>query len=328
MTLTIVLPVYNVEKYLSKCIESIIDQTYGDFELIVINDGSTDCSLDIAKEYALKDSRIKIISQKNAGLSAARNSGIIAAKGDYISFVDSDDTIDLGMYERMMSEIFNNQADVVVCGHRVLSENQEIISEVKHGHHVLTGCQATKMVLDDSILPSFSWGKIYKRSLFNNISFPSGRIYEDIATTYKLFDAADTVIIIDEIYYNYYRRAGSICLSPGLEREYKRNTHLYLSFKERYVFVNNNAEYQEQIPVCALGAFNACKNLLHAMLRGQNNYNWEVSIGLLISDLTSFYEHCHYILPYKSRVEMWFITNTTVIYKWLSRLYFKLKYKN
>lgn len=326
MTLTIVLPVYNVEKYLSKCIESIIGQTYGDFELIIINDGSTDRSLDIAEEYARNDSRIKIISQENSGISAARNKGITAATGDYISFVDSDDTIDIRMYERMMSEIFNNKSDIVVCGHRVLLENHEIISEVKYGKDILTGCEATKMVLDDSILPSFTWGKVYKITLFKNVLFPNGRIYEDIATTYKLFSIAGKVIILDEVYYNYFRRPGSICLSSDLEREYKRSIDLYLAFKDRFVFATNNLLYQEQIPVCALSAFNVCKNLLHVILRDRTNYNWKISIDSLINDLLLLYKHCCNIVSYKSRMEIWFISHTPNLYNKLSRLYFKLKY--
>lgn len=328
MTLTIVLPVYNVEKYLSKCIDSIIEQTYDDFELIIINDGSTDNSLIIAEEYARNDTRIRIISQENSGLSAARNKGIAVANGDYISFVDSDDTIDLGMYERMMYEIFNNQSDVVVCGHRVLSENREIISEVKHGNHILTGCEATKMILDDSILPSFAWGKVYKRTLFSNILFPCGRIYEDIATTYKLFDIAEKVIIIDEAFYNYFRRTNSICLSPGVEREYKRNTDLYLAFKDRFVFAKNALKYHQKLPVCALSAFNSGKNLLHTLLRDKTNYHWQISIDSLIKDLLILYNYCNDFLPYKYRIEMWVIAHSQYLYTKIIKLYFNLRYRN
>ena len=129
--LSIILPVYNVEKYLPDCLTSILNQTYDDFELIIIDDGSTDQSLSICKAYELKDTRIRVYSQCNAGLSAARNKGIDCSQGTYLAFVDSDDTIDSEMYETMMSALEESEVDIVVCGHRVVSENGEIIEEVK-----------------------------------------------------------------------------------------------------------------------------------------------------------------------------------------------------
>ena len=135
--LSVVLPVYNVESYVSKCIDSILNQTFKDFELIIIDDGSTDSSSAICEHYKNIDSRIQLIKQKNQGLSAARNHGIQLAQGEFISFIDSDDWIDSTMYADLLS-LITSDVDIVVCGHRVVTESGEILEQNSLGDMCLT----------------------------------------------------------------------------------------------------------------------------------------------------------------------------------------------
>ena len=184
--LSIILPVYNVENYLPVCLDSIINQTFRDFELIIIDDGSTDNSLFVCQDYCKSDTRIKIFTQENSGQSVARNRGIREAQGVYVTFVDSDDSIDRHMYEKMMSEAVRTAADVVMCGHRVVSEDGKILEEIRYKKQNLSGRETAVMVLDDCVMPSFLWDKVYRRSLFEDFQFPEKRIYEALYKTLQV----------------------------------------------------------------------------------------------------------------------------------------------
>lgn len=289
--LSIILPVYNVEKYLPDCLTSILNQTYDDFELIIIDDGSTDQSLSICKAYELKDTRIRVYSQCNAGLSAARNKGIDCSQGTYLAFVDSDDTIDSEMYETMMSALEESEVDIVVCGHRVVSENGEIIEEVKYEYSKMDRHAAMCSILDDDLMPSFAWNRIYARSLFDTIRFPEGRIYEDIATIYKLYNCSDNVLVLSDVFYNYLRRNGSICLRKGEEYSYKRSLDLYLAFSERYQFVVRHEEYQDMMNTCANVVVRIGFGLLHLIVR-KKTPEVSMSYNTLRVSLIDASKHC------------------------------------
>ena len=209
--ISVVIPIYNVEKYLTKCIESVINQTYTDLEIILVNDGSTDNSKDIINKYSLIDSRIKVINKKNGGLSDARNVGIEIAKGDYIAFLDSDDWIELNMYEKLYSYIKQENADIVQCSYQeVYNEevnNQKIKEEIKlisgkDSLYNLYGKNHGKTVV--------VWNKIYKRELFNDIRFPKGKYHEDEFTTYKLLYKANKIVDLNLPLLYYRQRDGSI----------------------------------------------------------------------------------------------------------------------
>ncbi|MDY3001340.1 MAG: glycosyltransferase [Romboutsia timonensis] len=209
--LSIIIPIYNVEKYLTKCIESVINQTYKNLEIILVNDGSTDNSKDIINKYSLIDSRIKVINKKNGGLSDARNVGIEIAKGDYIAFLDSDDWVELNMYEKLYSYIKQENADIAQCSYqKVYNEevnNQKIKEEIKlisgkDSLYNLSGKNAGKTVV--------VWNKIYKRELFNDIRFPKGKYHEDEFTTYKVLYKANKIVDLNLPLVYYRQRDGSI----------------------------------------------------------------------------------------------------------------------
>lgn len=209
--LSIIIPIYNVEKYLTKCIESVINQTYKNLEIILVNDGSTDNSKDIINKYSLIDSRIKIINKKNGGLSDARNVGIEIAKGDYIAFLDSDDWIELNMYEKLYSYIKQENADIVQCSYQeVYNEevnNQKIKEEIK----LISGKDSLYNLYGENHGKTVVvWNKIYKRELFNDIRFPKGKYHEDELTTYKLLYKANKIVDLNLPLVYYRQRDGSI----------------------------------------------------------------------------------------------------------------------
>jgi glycosyltransferase involved in cell wall biosynthesis len=210
---SLIVPVYNVEKYLRKCLDSAINQTLNEIEIIVINDGSTDNSLSIINEYKSMDERIKVITQKNCGVSEARNVGIRAAKGKYVAFLDSDDWVDVHFLEKMYNEAKHKDADIVICNFVNVFEGIGKFHSIKHFKFNLLSCdQALRKIISDSSLRSYTWDKLYKRILFtdNNIYYPCGMYFEDLATTFKLIYYSKKIAVINEYLYNYLQRKGSI----------------------------------------------------------------------------------------------------------------------
>ena len=227
--ISVIVPVYNVEGYLVRCLDSITGQTYRDLEIILVDDGSSDRSGRICDECAKKDSRVRVFHTVNRGLSEARNLGVDFATGEYIGFVDADDWIEPDMYEKLLQEAERSGADVVGCG--VFREYTGSTREDETISLSLNGEQAIRALLDRDILNAV-WNKLWRRNCFERIRFPKGRIYEDVATTYRLFAVADKVRIIPENKYHYCFRDN--CLSQTCDM--KNLVGLWLSFRERYQY--------------------------------------------------------------------------------------------
>lgn len=209
--LSIIVPVYNVEKYLDRCLSSISRQIFEDIEVMCIDDGSTDESINICKKYEKEDFRFNVIQQEHQGLSEARNTGLKNAKGRYIAFVDSDDFIDPFMYEDMIHNLKENNLDIVICNFYHLVEKEIFVDNPEGKDRIIKGKQAIlKEVLLDKTIKNYVWMKIYKRELFKNIRFPKGKKYEDIAISVKVFERAKKIGYIKEPYYYYCYRDGSI----------------------------------------------------------------------------------------------------------------------
>lgn len=211
--ISIIVPVYNVEKYIHKCIDSILDQTFTNFELILVDDGSTDNSGKICDEYAESDSRVKVIHKKNGGLSDARNTGIDVARGKYLGFVDSDDYIADDMYETLYNNLIKNSADMSVCGiyHRYVGNQYPECSE--NNFMVLDTKDALKEVLIGEKFSVPACNKLYKKNLFDNIRYPVGKLSEDAFITPILISKCDKVVVTTEPKYYYIHRRGSITSS-------------------------------------------------------------------------------------------------------------------
>ena len=213
--ISIIVPVYKVEKYLVKCVNSILNQTFSEFELILVDDGSPDECPKMCDELAQKDSRIKVLHKENGGLSDARNAGIEVATGDYLGFVDSDDYIAPDMYEKLYGLITENGCDVAVCGAVVVKEDEEAEYTDSDEVLVLDRNEALHEMIQKRLFAVNTWNKLYKKELFREIRFPKGMLYEDLATTYKLITEAKKVCYSPMKKYAYLQRQGSIMNITG-----------------------------------------------------------------------------------------------------------------
>ncbi len=211
--LSIIIPVYKVEKYLPRCVDSVLNQSYSNLEIILVDDGSPDGCPEICDDYCGKDARIRVLHKENGGLSDARNRGIEIARGKYIGFVDSDDYIHQDMYMNLWMNIKREEADIAVCGIcKVYGEKPAGDISFENEAAVYTGRGAVKNIFDAKLYLSsvVAWNKLYKRELFHAVRYPEGKIHEDEFTTYKLFWESAKVVYISGKYYYYYQRDDSI----------------------------------------------------------------------------------------------------------------------
>ncbi len=210
---SVIVPIYNVEAYLEKCITSIINQTYTNIEIILINDGSTDTSLKICQEYQKLDNRIIILNKNNEGLSAARNDGIAKSKGKYICFIDGDDYISPNYIEKLYNDLTKHKADISVCNFYYENYQGSLTKKKECQNQIYTSTEALKDIfLIQKNLEIMVWNKLYKKELFtkNNITFPKSMIHEDNFVTYKLFAKSKRISLINDKLYYYVQRNNSI----------------------------------------------------------------------------------------------------------------------
>lgn len=234
--ISVIVPVYKVEPYLRKCLDSIVGQTYRNLEIILVDDGSPDNCGAICDEYAARDERIKVIHQPNGGLSAARNTGLDIATGEYIGFVDSDDWIEPDMYEYLLSGARQTEADIAVCGIFEELPNRQNIRCWHEAETFDTESGLKELLLRKKYSHS-AWDKLYRRTLFDGVRFPNGRNFEDIATTYRVFEKATTVRLMPEAKYHYLQRPDSIMGDSTLPN--RVDGHIaakeqYLDMKDRW----------------------------------------------------------------------------------------------
>lgn len=208
---SIIVPVYDVEKYLSQCLDSLVQQTYSNIEIIVINDGSFDNSKKIIEQYAKQFSNIKFINNsENLGLSKARNIGLDYANGEYIFFIDSDDWINRNTIERLVYLATTYNSKIVETNHTNVIGNFKKIAKVDPEIEI-ENLQENPMLLREK--KSYVWNKLYDHNLIGDFRFPNGIIFEDIAFTYPILTKVDTYIHTNESLYNYRRRLGGITLT-------------------------------------------------------------------------------------------------------------------
>ena len=205
--ISIIVPVYNVEKYLLPCINSILQQTYPHFELLLVDDGSTDHSGEICDRVGKTDPRISVYHKSNGGLSDARNYGVKYAQGEYLTFIDSDDTVSLKFLEILLTNAKLNEADVVQCTFTLSEEKLNTGSQKSYSYDRV---ESLKQFLIMGRVYMAACGKLYKRELFKNILFPYGKINEDNFTVYKLVYRSTRTVCIDQSLYWHRMREGSI----------------------------------------------------------------------------------------------------------------------
>ena len=209
--ISIIIPIYNVQKLLDRCIESVVCQTYSDLEIILVDDGSPDSCPHICDEWEKKDSRIKVIHKENGGLSDARNEGMNIATGEFIGFIDSDDWIAPEMYERLLNAIITDHSDIAVCNVKMVWEdNSQSRMLTQQSNCILNRSEAQSALLDESILKQPVWYKLYRKSIIENIPFEKGKCHEDVFWSFRAIGNASYVSIINYVGYYYWQRSGSI----------------------------------------------------------------------------------------------------------------------
>lgn len=211
--ISIIVPIYNVENYLENCLNSILNQTYKNIEIVLVNDGSKDNSEKICKEFASKDNRIKYIIQENQGLSAARNSGIRESSGQYYIFIDSDDYVNIHFVEELYNTLIKTNADIAICDYKKVYENKilDINCEENGMIEVYEGRgKFSNLYNNKSVITTVAWNKIYKKYLFNNIKYPVGKIHEDEYIIFDILNEAKKVAYTSCEYYYYLQRKNSI----------------------------------------------------------------------------------------------------------------------
>lgn len=218
--ISVIVPVYKVEPYLRKCVDSILAQTYRNLEVILVDDGSPDGCPAICDEYAVKDSRVKVIHKDNGGLSDARNAGMDVASGDYLMFVDSDDWIEENSIEALLSAAQKYDAQITIGGTRRVEDGTfKVLKSDEIGDSseiVITGTQAMKSFFENGCA---AWGRLYRRETHDGIKFPVGEINEDEAIVLALLDRCHTVVQISSVIYNYRCRPESITTSTFTEKK-------------------------------------------------------------------------------------------------------------
>lgn len=209
--ISVIVPIFKVEQYLNRCIESLVYQTYSNLEIIVVDDGSPDNCPQMCDGWAIKDNRIKVIHKENGGLSDARNAGMQVATGDVISFIDSDDWIDLNAFEVMFNIMQDDESDIVSCGVNWVNEDGKLIrTESVIKHEILNSHDAMRDLLHDGKLKEHVWNKLYRRNVIENIPFEKGKYHEDVFWSYQVIGKARSISVIPDSYYNYVQRADSI----------------------------------------------------------------------------------------------------------------------
>ncbi len=239
---SIIVPIYKVEEYLKKCLDSIIGQTYKNIEIILVDDGSPDKCGNICEEYVKKDTRIKTFHKKNGGLSDARNYGLKKATGKYILFIDSDDWIEPKMIEILVNTLEKNNADISMCGFKLIQNGTANNCNWFKQDTLLSKKDALKMLLENKIITNHAWNKLYKKTLIEKFPFPKGKLYEDVRIMHNVFMNCNKVAITKEYLYNYLMRNDSIAKINKISNRFE-----YIdAFIKRYEDMKNiSKEYKD-----------------------------------------------------------------------------------
>lgn len=244
--ISVIIPAYNIDKYIEACVKSVMEQTYTHIEIIIVNDGSTDSTAEICNRLQQLDRRIRVIEQENQGLSAARNTGLEASLGEYITFIDGDDCIAADYLQCMYAIIKEKNAQAAVIDYAVVYENKKkttkshLVGEdgVFDGYEILR-----RMVIVNNNTYVRAWGKLFERSLWEELRFPVGKIHEDEFTLYQLWGECKKVAVVDKQAYLYIQRGDSI-INKGFN---KKRLHKIEAFRQRNAYFHERkfAELEE-----------------------------------------------------------------------------------
>lgn len=248
--ISIIIPVYNIDKYIARCLDSVINQSYTNLEIIVVNDGSTDETLNVLNQYLFKDSRIKIINKENEGVSKARNTGIDNAKGDYIGFVDGDDVIEKDMYKTLLELMIKYNASISHCGYQMVFPDRIDKYYGTEQLKIQNNFDGVKDLIEGKIIEPGTCNKLYHKKILSGIRFNSDiRINEDLLFNYYAFSKSLKSVFLDIPFYNYMIRKGSASTSKWNENKImdpikvveemistEKNQEIKNILKEKYVY--------------------------------------------------------------------------------------------
>lgn len=307
-TLSVIVPVYNVAPYLKECVNSILSQTFRDFELILVDDGSTDSSGKMCDELAKEDSRIIVVHQHNQGLSAARNTGIGMAKGEYLAFVDSDDYIEREMFQKQIEASRRYNADLVMCRFRKVDlHNNEMSVKGIDTENVICHDNAMTMVMKDREIKSHAWDKLTHRTLFDGVRYPVSRVYEDIATTYKLFDKANCIVTIPYVGYNYRRNTGGITNAARHSAKWVNNEiDVILAWKERFCYAKEQEALSGIAPFCGGKTYLKCLRFVDTCERHNIRVSDSIQLKIMECIKAVGYDNLKHV-PLKFKAAIWLL---------------------
>lgn len=267
--ISVIVPVYNIEnKLLDKCINSIINQTYKNLEIIIVDDGSKQECADECDRLSQTDSRIRLIHQKNKGVSGARNAGLDIAKGEYIGFVDPDDYLDEDMYEILYEGIKNSNKDISMVAYRVVYPDGTVKNrDFFESDVLLSKEEALSYLFDDKLITSTVMNKLYSKNIWLDNRFLDGKIHEDCRIMHKLiYDTKDGIAVINKTCYNYYQRADSIMNAKSLDKSLEEIE----AWEERLAFVEEH--FPEQ-------AYKIKMKLIKLSIKDMLNYRFQLGIS-------------------------------------------------
>lgn len=238
--ISVIVPVYNVEKFLAQCLESLVQQTYKNLEIIIVDDGSPDNSFRVYNKYAKSDSRIKIVKQKNSGVSVARNTGLSVATGKYVHFIDSDDYIDIDYYEKMMSVASGVFPDIIASS--VISQNAPMYN-IRYKNKLVLKTVTEKFLITNALKNCTVWRYVFKREFLikNKLNFIPGRIFEDMLFMPSAILLANSIVTVPDAYYHYVFNENSL-----LNKKYSPNHQEQYDWAEKRLnefVIENNLSY-------------------------------------------------------------------------------------
>ena len=277
---SVIVPVYNVETYLNRCVESIVKQNYKDLEIILVDDGSTDRCGEMCDKWAQKDDRIKVIHKKNGGLSDARNAGIEAATGEYIGFVDSDDWIEPDMYQDLVDAIEREGVEFAVTGiKRIYDNGYSRVQFERATPCVIAGDSIIQEYLRQGTFSTAAWDKLYVKSLFDIRRFPVGRQYEDAPVIFDILCNIQKLAIVGKAQYNYFQRADGI---TGKAFSIRKMDHFAFSKEIRDRVYKDYPKYKGEADV-----FWGCKmvEILYALYESDNRKCFSQEQKMLYEEL-------------------------------------------
>lgn len=310
--ISVIVPAYNVEKYIRKCLDSVCGQTYRNLEIIVVDDGSADGTGAVCDEFAAKDGRVRVLHLENVGVGAARNRGLDCATGELIGFVDSDDWAEPDMFEALCNILVANDADISICSYfrERKGRTKPMLDDGKVRR--LTAKQALGELIRDNTFKNYLWNRLYKRALFDEIRFPECTHYEDVAVMYRLFAAARRLACINRPLYHHVYRVGSIVRPTFYDAGSVFQHFLILVERSRFLRSYDIGLWKlTQSVIAHKGVQLIERSFLDTASSDRNPHIVEACLKEL-SAIGSRHVRLHY------RLQLWFVTHSLPLYR---RLY-------